>query len=433
MTSRERVLAAVNHREPDRVPIDLGGMKASTINVLACHALKRRLGIATPTRVLDPKFMIAVVEDPVLERFHGDVLPVDLSGIAAAARPEREWVPRTLFDGTPVLFPPGTRIAEDADGGWTLLDPDGTPSTFRMPRGGYYFDDTSFNRGTGIDPSKFRPQSDVPDESLRLLAEHAERLHRDTPYALLGWGFGVCFLGLSLITDRSNNVTQAMPDEWMMMLMTERDTCHEMMDRSVEGTISCLRLVAEAVGDRCFAWGIASDDSGTQRGEFINPDLWAEMIKPHYAKLCGWIHAHTRMKTFLHSCGSIARLIPHLIEAGVDILNPVQTSAAGMEPRALKEAFGNRIVFWGGGCDTQSVLPRATPEEVRAHVRERIETFAPGGGYVFTQVHNIQAKVPPENIEAMLDAAWRFGGYRPGPAPAGDPFPSFGNRGASAS
>jgi uroporphyrinogen-III decarboxylase len=135
------------------------------------------------------------------------------------------------------------------------------------------------------------------------------------------------------------------------------------------------------------------------------------MIKPHYTKLCGWIHAHTPMKVFLHSCGSIPRLIPHWIEAGVDILNPVQTSAAGMDPRTLKAELGRKIVFWGGGCDTQTVLPNATPDEVREHVKERMGVFAPGGGFVFTQVHNIQAKVPVENVEAMLDAAYEFGGY----------------------
>jgi uroporphyrinogen-III decarboxylase len=278
-----------------------------------------------------------------------------------------------------------------------------------MPRGGWYFDDVAFNRGGTIDPAAFRPQSDIPDESLRLMESYARGLYRDTAYALLGWGFGVCFLGLSLITDRSSNVTQGLPDEWMMMLLTEKETCHEMMDRSVEATINCLRLVHEALGDCCFAWGIASDDSGTQRCEFIHPDLWAEMMKPHYAKLCAWIHAHTRMKTFLHSCGSIPNLIPHWIEAGVDILNPVQTSAAGMDPRVLKDRYGRRIVFWGGGCDTQTVLPRGTPDEVREHVKDRLSIFAPGGGYVFTQVHNVQAKVPVENVEAMLGAAHEFG------------------------
>jgi hypothetical protein len=411
MTSRERVQKTINFETPDRVPIDLGGMKASSIAASTCVQLKQRLGIRTPTRVTDPRFMIADVDEELRRRFRLDVVPVDLSQIVHAVQPDSRWVPRTLFDGSQVLLPPGTGIREDADGGWTMLASDGSPTSFRMPRGGWYFDDTAFNPAGRIDPESFRPQSDVPDESLRLMQDYAADLYRSTDYALLGWGFGVCFLGLSLITDRSANVTQGMPDEWMMMLMTEKDTCHQSMDRSVEATISCLRKVNEAVGEYCFAWGIASDDSGTQRCEFIDPDLWAEMIKPHYAKLCSWIHRNTRMKTFLHSCGSIPRLIPHWIEAGVDILNPVQTSAAGMAPDVLKRLYGGKIVFWGGGCDTQAVLPGSTAGEVREHVRERMKVFAPGGGYVFTQVHNIQAKVPPENVEAMLDAASEYGGY----------------------
>ncbi len=411
MTSRERVQKAISFQEPDRVPIDLGGMKASGIAATAYARLKKLLGLSGPTRVLDPRFMIAAVEQEFLRAVRGDVLPVDLSGIVSAVRPDRDWVPRPAFDGTPLLFPPGFRVREDADGSWVLQDAFGADTSYRMPQGGYYFDDTAFNRGGRIDPARFRPQSDIPDESLRLLSDYTARLHRETDYALLGWGFGVCFLGLSLITDRSSNVTQGQPDEWMMMLLTEKQTCHELMDRSVEATIACLKLVSQAIGDRCFAWGIASDDSGTQRGEFISPDLWAEMIKPHYARLCGWIHRHTAMKSFFHCCGSITRLIPHLIEAGVDILNPVQTSAAGMDPAALKSRFGGRIVFWGGGCDTQSILPRARPEEIRSHVRERLEIFKPGGGYVFTQVHNVQANVPPENIRAMLEAAHELGAY----------------------
>jgi uroporphyrinogen decarboxylase len=411
MTSRERVERTINFQVPDRVPIDLGGMKASTIAAVAYDRLKKHLGLGGRTRVLDPRFMIAVVEEDVLKRFHVDVVPLDLSGRLGAARPEREWIPRRLFDGTEVLFPPGTVIREQPDGSWVLCAPDGTPTSYLMPRNGYYFDDTAFNVGERIDPGAFKPISDIPDEHLSLLAEYSRRLHRNTDYAILGWGFGVCFLGMSLITDRASNVTQGLPGEWMMMLMTEKETCHEMMDRSVEATIRCLRLIHEAIGECCFAWGIAADDSGTQRGEFINPDLWAEMIKPHYRKLCDWIHRNTRMKTFLHCCGSVYHLIPHFIEAGVDILNPVQTSAAHMDPVRLKAEFGGRLVFWGGGCDTQRVLGRAAPEEVREHVRQRLDIFAAGGGYVFNQVHNIQANVPPQNIRAMLDAAYEFGRY----------------------
>ena len=411
MNSRERVEKAVNHAVPDRVPIDLGGMKASGIACVAYDRLQQALGIRATTRVMDARFMTAVVEEAVLRRLHADVLPIDMTIIPAFARPQSEWVPKTLFDGTQALFIPGTRIAEDAERNWRLLNPDGSPSDYKMPYGGHYFDDISFDRGEGIDPARFTPVSDIPDEQLNMLAEYTKHVYDTTDYALLGWGYGVCFLGLSLITDRASNVTMSQPSEWMVMLMTEPETCHEMMDRSVEASIACLKLVQQAIGSRCFAWGIAADDSGTQRGEFLNPDLWAEMIKPHYAKLCDWIHRNTSMKTYLHSCGSVTKLIPHFIEAGVDILNPVQTSAANMEPARLKEAFGDQIVFWGGGCDTQHVLAHATPAEVRAHVRERIRLFAPGGGYVFNQIHNIQSDVPPENILAMFDAAYEFGAY----------------------
>ncbi len=414
MKSRERVQRAINFREADRVPIDLGGMKASGIAVETYRKLMLELGLAGTPRVLDPRFMIALVEEPVLKRFGVDVMPLDLSVIPALMAPENQWVPRRLFSGADVLFPPGTRIQEDTDGSWILLNEDGTPSSYRMPKNGYYFDDTSFNRGEGINPAKFKPVDDIPDDVLKQIEEYSSELYNDTDYALLGWGGGVCFLGLSLITDRRSNVTMGMPDEWMIMLMTEKETCHEMMDRSVEASIKCLTLLHQAVGDRCFAWGIASDDSGTQQGEFINPNLWAEMIKPHYRKLCHWIHTNTRWKTFLHCCGSIYHLIPHFIEAGVDILNPVQTSAAHMEPARLKKEFGDKIVFWGGGCDTQSVLERATPEEIREHVRERLAVFAPGGGYVFNQVHNIQRSVPAENVIAMLDAALEYGTYGKG-------------------
>jgi len=387
-------------------------MKASGIAVETYHKLRQKLGLAGTPRVLDTRLMIAQVEEPVLKRFGIDVVPLDTSVISALTSPESQWVPRRLFSGTDVLLPPGTRIQEDRNGDWVLLDESGAPSSFRMPKNGYYFDDTSFNRGEGIDPAKFEPIDDIPDETLRQIEEYSSGLYHGTDYALLGWGGGICFLGLSLITDRRSNVTMGMPAEWMMMLTTEKETCHEMMDRSVEASIKYLTLLHQAVGDRCFAWGIASDDSGTQRAEFINPNLWAEMIKPHYQKLCRWIHTHTPWKTFLHSCGSIYHLIPHFIEAGVDILNPVQTSAANMDPARLKKEFGDSIVFWGGGCDTQSVLERATPDEIREHVRERLAVFAPGGGYVFNQVHNIQRNVPAENVIAMLDAALEYGIYR---------------------
>ena len=404
MTSRERIWRVVNRQKADRTPIDLGGMKASGITASAYHRLKQRLGIHTPTRVADAQFMVAEVEDAVRERLHLDVIPLDWSMAFNSMQPESAWSPRTLSDQTPVLISPDTRIGEDFAGNWVLLKPDGSPTSFRMARHALCFDDCSDETG-GIDPAKYRPRMDLPDEQLARFAQHARHLHETTNYAMLGWGFGVCFLGMSRIANSEENVTLGRPSEWMVMLTTEKETCHEMMDRSVESSIRCLSLIHQAIGDTCFAWGIAADDSGTQRGEFIPPELWAEMIQPHYKKLCDWIHQHTKMKTFFHSCGAVHNLIPHFIEAGIDILNPVQISATQMEPARLKREFGDKLVFWGGGCDTQSVLPRGTPDEVREHVRENMQVFGLGGGYVFNQVHNIQANVPVDNILAMLDEA----------------------------
>ena len=416
MTSRERVMAAVNFEEVDRVPIDLGGMKASGITVKAYNQIKDCLGIHTPTRIWDPKFMIASVEEAVRSQLHLDVVPVDTSSVIDDERPDRDWKEATLYEGAGGLIPASFDIGVDAEGRWMLLDSDGRPTPYRMPRQGYYFDDIAFDRsGIAIDPAAFAPVAGFTDEHLRAVERRAKSLYDNTDYALLGWGGGVCFLGLSLITDRRSNITMGLPSEWMIMLMTQKDTCHAMMDRAVDASIACMKQLHDAVGDRCFAWGIASDDSGTQRGEFVRPQLWAEMIKPHYARLCRWIHDNTEWKTFLHCCGSIYHLIPHMIEAGVDILNPVQTSAANMSPERLKAEFGSplnsagKIVFWGGGCDTQRVLGEGSPEEVREHVRERMAIFKPCGGYVFNQVHNVQTNVPAENILAMLQAAYEFG------------------------
>ncbi|MGQ9663613.1 MAG: hypothetical protein ACUVWX_14975 [Kiritimatiellia bacterium] len=278
----------------DRIPIDLGGMKASGMAVTTYYRVKQLLGMNSSTRVWDARFMLALVEDEFRARFGIDTVPLDWSSVFDQVQLDREWVPRRTFDGIETLFPPKTRIAEEHDGSWVLLRPDGTPTTYRMPKGGYYFDDLSFNRGDRIDPTRFRPVDDVPDEQLEIFARYAKSLYENTQCAILGWGFGLCFLGLSLITDRRCNVTMGMPNDWMIMLMTEKETCHEMMGRAVDASIKCMNLINQAVGRYCVAWGIAADDAGTQRRQFINPELWAEMIKPHYRRYCEWFTAIAR-------------------------------------------------------------------------------------------------------------------------------------------
>ena len=408
MTSRERVLRAVNFQKPDRIPIDLGGIRASGINAALYDQLKRRIGIHTPTKIHDTMQILAEVELEVLERLHIDVVPLDAGDVLWARMDAHRGLKKRLFCGLDVYFPPGTSITEDENGTWFLRQMDGTPFA-RMPKDGFYFD---FTRPTmsavRIDPGAFQPSDSVSDEVLEAMGHQAKFLHENTDKAILGWGASISLMGLSALL--ADNITQGALDEWLIMLMKEKETAHDMMARYVDTVIKRTELFHQALGDLVFAWGVASDDAGTQRAELIAPDLFAEMIKPHYGRLCDWVHAHTNWKTYLHSCGSIYHYIPHWIEAGIDILNPVQVSAANMEPERLMERFGGKIVFWGGGCDTQKVLPLGTTLEVHEHVRHNIEIFGSGkGGYVFTQVHNIQQNVPVENVEAMLEAAYLYG------------------------
>ena len=404
MNSRERVLKSVNFEQPDRVPIDLGGMRASGINGVVYANMKAHMGIHSPTKIHDSMQILAEIEPEVLDRLHIDVVPLEAATADWADQDPEEGVQRTLFCGQKVCFPPGTNITEGKDGSWLMRRQDGEPFA-RMPKDGLYFDFIRSTMGSQpVDPDAFQPRDTIPDEELECLARRARFLYENTDRAILGWGTAISLIGLSWLL--SDNITQGALDQWLCMLVMEKGTAHEMMGRYVDAAIACLKLYHQAVGDYAFAWGVASDDAGTQRGGLLAPDLFAEMIKPHYRRVCDWVHANTNWKTFLHSCGSIYDYIPHWIEAGIDILNPVQISAANMEPERLKREFGKKIVFWGGGCDTQRVLPLGTCEEVREHVHRNIDVFGAGGGYVFTQVHNIQQNVPVENVEAMLEAAY---------------------------
>lgn len=407
MNSRERVLEAVNFRKPDRVPIDLGGIRASGINAVVYDQLKKRMGIYTPTKIHDSMQILAELEMEVLDRLHVDVVPLEAVTAEWALQDASEGIERSLFCGLKVHFPPNTRIGEEPDGNWVLYGQDDRPYA-RMPKDGLYFDfiRTTLS-GHKIDPNAFKPRTTVSDEELEILAERSRHLFENTDKAILGWGASISMLGLSALL--SDNITQGSLDEWLCMLMVEKETANEMMARYVDATISCMKMYHQAIGDRCFAWGVASDDAGTQRSELIAPNLFQEMIAPHYKRVCDWVHNNTGWKTYLHSCGSVYNYIPYWIDAGIDILNPVQISAANMEPERLKCEFGGKIVFWGGGCDTQRVLPLGTREEIREHVRRNIDIFGRDGGFVFTQVHNIQQNVPVENVEAMFEAAYEFG------------------------
>ncbi|MHC4181219.1 MAG: uroporphyrinogen decarboxylase family protein [Planctomycetota bacterium] len=401
MNSRQRVLCAVNHQQPDRVPIDFGGTRQSGVAAAAYHRLKRRLGIHTPTRVYDLYQMLAEIEQPVLERFGADVIGLSRPAVALGIRNEG-WKPWTLFDGTPVEVPGGFNPEVEASGDLLLRTPDGGPMA-RMPKSGFYFDRLDKYPGAAhADPEKLQPPLLSAEECDHLHAQ-AEAYYRNTDLAIvaaMGPPYEL-FFGLG---------TGDFP-AWMITLATEPDYVHALYEKLTEAWLENLRRFSAAVGDRVQILQF-NDDLGTQEAPFLSVEMFRELIMPYYKRGLDWVHQHTGMKVLMHNDGAIFSFIPALIEMGVDILNPVQTTAKGMDPRKLKEQFGDRLVFWGAACDCQGTLAFGTPEQVAGEVEQNLRTFAPGGGYVLAPVHNIQVGVPPENVIALFDTALSAGVHR---------------------
>lgn len=400
MNSRQRVQCALEHREPDRVPIDLGATRQSGIAAATCHRLKERLGIATPTRVYDVYQMLAEVERPVMERFGVDVIGLHRPAVAFGIRNEN-WKPWRLFDGTPVEVPGGFNPVTDANGDLLILDAQGQ-AIGRMPAGGFYFDRLDKYPGAAhVDPETFHPPLLSSEECDHLHAQ-AEAYYQNTDLALIAAMGPPYELFFGLGTGDFAG--------WMITLATEPEYVQALYGRLVEAWLENLRRFTAAVGDRVQILQF-NDDLGTQDAPFLSVRMFRQRIMPYYQRGLDWVHRNTRMKVFMHNDGAIYDFLPTLIEMGVDILNPVQTTAAGMDPVRLKREFGDKLVFWGGACDCQHTLPFGTPEEVAREVEESLRVFAPGGGYVFAPVHNIQAGVPPENVIAMFDTALSAGRY----------------------
>ncbi|MGD9495203.1 MAG: uroporphyrinogen decarboxylase family protein [Armatimonadota bacterium] len=393
MTSRERIAAALRHEQPDRVPVDLGASESSGIMGVAYNRLKRHLGLGGRTRIYDLSQMIAKVEEPVLDLIGADALPLLIE--------PRRWKAWTLQDGSPCEIAQGLEIVEH-EGGWAVLREDGTPAA-RCPAGGWYFDPVNPPLADAERPSDIEAgiehleRFDWPaynDESYDDLAAKARCLHEETDRCVVGNLWVHVFAAGQILRGFEN---------FMVDLVSNKPLAHHLMGRLVDCYARRVERYVEAVGKRVDIIQV-NDDLGTQTGPQLSPALYREMVKPYHARLWGLIKQLSGKPLLLHSCGSIYALLPDLIEIGVDAINPVQVSAANMDGALLKREFGRDLTFWGGGCDTQRVLGRGTPDEVRAEVRRRLDQFADGGGFVFCQVHNIQHDVPPENIIAMYEA-----------------------------
>ncbi len=382
MTSRERVQVALDHKEPDRVPIDLGGSVVTSIGITPYKALRRHLGLPEKEiRTAELVQQIAFVDEDVMEMLGADVLPV--------------------FSNPPSGY---TVVLEESESGGTSFK-DEFGAVLEKPKGCLYYDWREFPLPEpSIKALEIMSWPDPTDIARCTgLRERTLELRSKTDYAL----FGMAPCGHDLLNQffRVRGMENALMD-----LVLDEDFAEAFLERLTTTIMKAQELFLDEVGDLVDVHFAADDISG-QLGPLISPQCYRRLVKPRWARIISLIKSKTKAKVFYHTCGAVDEFIPDLIDIGVDILNPVQVSAVGMDSAVLKRKYGDNICFWGGGCDTQTVLPGGSPSQVRDEVKARVGDFAPGGGFVFNPVHNIQPGVSSENIVAMFDAAREFGRY----------------------
>jgi uroporphyrinogen decarboxylase len=407
MSPRQRILAAVAHAPVDRVPIDFGGTRQSGISVFAYAPLKEHLArlacdhggetvSRSRPRVYDLYQMLAEVEPEIAARFGVDCIALNRRAVTFGIS-NQDWKPWTLHGGIEVEVPGGFDPDQLPNGDLVLRRNGET--TAHMPAMGFYF-----HRMEKY-PGALHPRLDswepprLSAADLEHYRSEADRLYRTTDKAVIA--------ALGPPYELFNGIGQGGFEDWMITFASEPDYVRQLYRKLTDAWLENLEAFHGAVGDRVHILQIA-DDFGTQNAPFMSVRAFRELIQPAYRRGLDWVHARTPWRVMLHSDGAIAPLLPSIIEMGVDIINPVQTTAEGMNPRSLKAEFGDRLVFWGGSCDCQDLLVNGTPAQVAAAVRSHLECLTPRSGYVFAPVHNVQADVPPENIIAMFGTALSY-------------------------
>lgn len=416
MNSRERVLAAIAHKQPDQVPVDLGSTPSSGISAIAYSNLLKSIGRTDlPVQIYDVVQQLAQPDMSIIDRFGVDVLDIG----RAFNTEEKDWHETILANGDKAFYPIHFNPVKQADGSYHCYDEDGKRLLALMPQGATFFDQSYFPYING-----FPENYDTLDEEMgrvlwsryvhspwdhtqdpdfwKTLREKTLQLRASTDKALMI----VC--GCNLF--EWGTFLRRM-DNFLMDLLCEPDQVARMLDQLLERHLATLAKVCDSVGDivDIIRFG---DDLGMTSGPFMDVDTYRSLFKPRHKQLCDYVKTHSQMHTFIHSCGSISSLMPDLIEAGIEIFNPVQTNARQMEPEFLKKEFGQDCTFWGGGVETVGTLNNGTSEQVREQVLERLEIMSAGGGFVFNTVHNILPDVPPQNILAMFDAVKEFNGRK---------------------
>ena len=414
MTSRERVQAALEHRAPDRAPRDFGATGITGISASFIFKLRRELGLPEkPIPLYCPYQMLGEVDEDLRRYMRVDTISIWPAGnlFGFDNTPAK---PFAMADGTRVLVPKAFNTSYEPDGRLFqyACGDRGYPPAGVMPRGGFYFDATV--RAKPVDDDELLDPADnleefalLGDEALRKIERETRALFENTDYAIVGGGPGGTGLGdIAFVPGIMLRDPKGVRDieDWYMSPLLRPEYIREVYDRQTDIAVENLKLYHEAVGDRIAVIVLCGADFGSQRSLMMSVGVFRDLYQPFYRKMTDWIHANTKWKVFKHCCGAIEPLIPHLIEAGFDILNPVQISASGMAPELLKQRYGGKLTFWGGGVCTQSTLPYGTPDEVREEARRNVRIFGEGGGYVFNAIHNVQANVPVGNFLAMLES-----------------------------
>jgi hypothetical protein len=417
MNSRTRLQTTLNHRQPDQVPVDFGGSPCSGIHVTCVAALREFYGLDIhPVKVIEPYQMLGEIEDDLKL-----ALGIDIVGVGGRNTlfgfPNENWREWRLDNGLVVLVPGKFVVTEDQRGDHYIYpqgDTSASPSG-RMPKDGYYFD--AIIRQEPVDDDNLNPEDNLEEFKLISDADLAYMKNALQTAAKTGRGIlmnpGGTGLGdIAMVPGCDMKQPKGIRDiaEWYISTVARQDYLHEVFDKQTNIAVANLDRLNQAAGDLIDAIFVCGTDFGTQTSTFCSRDTFTSLYMPYYKKVNGWIHANTGWKTLKHCCGAIDTLLDLFIEAGFDIMNPVQCSATGMDPAYLKAKYGDRLTFWGGGVDTQQVLPFGTAAEVREQVLQRCAIFARNGGYVFNSTHNVQAKTPTENIVAMIGAVKDFNG-----------------------
>jgi hypothetical protein len=411
MMSKDNFIKTINHKQPDKVVVDFGSTAVTGIHVLVVEKLREYYGLEKrPVKVIEPYQMLGEIDSDLLREMNIDIIglygPKNMFGV-----PNEHWkVHKTLW-GQEVLFPGNFNYTKNSNGD-ILMYPEGDtsqPPSGMMPKTGYFFD--ALNRQEPIDDSKLTVEDNlqefgyITEKELEHWKNQAGSISDETKAVVASFG-GTALGDIALVPAIGLKNPKGIRgvEEWYISTLMREDFVKELYDRQTDIAIENLKLLKDAVGNKVDVVFTCGTDFGTQNSTFCSSETYDRVWMPYYRKVNDWIHRNTNWKTFKHSCGAVETLMDHFIDSGFDIINPVQINASGMDPKILKKKYGDKLVFWGGGVDTQGAFAFGTPAQVKDQVKSQCSILNENGGFVFNTVHNIQANVPFANVVAMLEA-----------------------------